>query len=243
MRRRALPARGRSRGDRAGAVRRVRPRHRTGAAVLSRRGPPAGDPRRRKPRGDIPSRAGEPPMILLKSPEEIDRMRRANAIVAEILAELRARVRPGVTTAEVDALAEELTRKKGARPAFKGYAVGGRVYPASVCISINDEVVHGIPSPRRVLSEGDIVGLDFGVCYEGYFGDAAVTVPVRRVTPEAERLMRVTAAALAARVDAIRPGAHAGGISAAIQDTGEAAGFSTVGQFVGPGTGRSRHGD
>ena len=182
-------------------------------------------------------------MILLKSSEEIERMRRANAIVAEILAELRARVRIGVTTAELDALAEELTRKKGARPAFKGYAVGGRVYPASVCISINDEVVHGIPSPRRVLSEGDIVGLDFGVCYEGYFGDAAVTVPVGRVTPEAERLMRVTAAALAAGIDAIRPGAHVGDISAAIQDTVEAAGFSTVREFVGHGIGRSLHED
>jgi len=167
-------------------------------------------------------------MILLKSSEEIERMRRANAIVAEILAELRARVRIGVTTAELDALAEELTRKKGARPAFKGYAVGGRVYPASVCISINDEVVHGIPSPRRVLSEGDIVGLDFGVCYEGYFGDAAVTV---------------TAAALAAGIDAIRPGAHVGDISAAIQDTVEAAGFSTVREFVGHGIGRSLHED
>ncbi len=182
-------------------------------------------------------------MILLKSPEEIERMRRANAIVAEILAELRVRVRPGVSTAELDALAEELTRKKGARPAFKGYAVAGRVYPASICISINDEVVHGIPSPRRVLREGDIVGLDFGVCYEGYFGDAAVTVPVGRVTPEAERLMRVTEAALAAGIDAIRPGAHVGDISAAIEDTVEAAGFSTVREFVGHGIGRSLHED
>jgi len=103
--------------------------------------------------------------------------------------------------------------------------------------------VHGIPSPRRVLSEGDIVGLDFGVCYEGYFGDAAVTVPVGRVTPEADRLMRVTAAALAAGIDAIRPGAHVGDISAAIQDTVEAAGFSTVREFVGHGIGRSLHED
>ena len=182
-------------------------------------------------------------MILLKSPEEIDRMRRANAIVAEILAELRTRVRPGVTTGELDVLAEELTRKKGARPAFKGYAVAGRVYPASVCISINDEVVHGIPSPRRALRDGDIVGLDFGVCHDGYFGDAAVTVPVGRVTPEAERLMRVTEAALAAGIEAIRAGAHVGDISGAIQDTVEAAGFSTVREFVGHGIGRSLHED
>jgi len=182
-------------------------------------------------------------MILLKSPEEIDRMRRANAIVAEILAELRSRVRPGVTTGELDELAEELTRKKGARPAFKGYTVAGRVYPASVCISINDEVVHGIPSSRRVLRDGDIVGLDFGVCYDGYFGDAAVTVPVGRVTAEAERLMRVTEAALAAGIEAIRSGAHVADISAAIQDTVEAAGFSTVREFVGHGIGRSLHED
>jgi methionyl aminopeptidase len=182
-------------------------------------------------------------MILLKSPEEIDRMRRANAIVAEILAELRSRVRPGVTTGELDELAEELTRKKGARPAFKGYTVAGRVYPASVCISINDEVVHGIPSSRRVLRDGDIVGLDFGVCHDGYFGDAAVTVPVGRVTAEAERLMRVTEAALAAGIEAIRSGAHVADISAAIQDTVEAAGFSTVREFVGHGIGRSLHED
>ena len=170
-------------------------------------------------------------------------MRRANAIVAEILAELRSRVRPGVTTGELDELAEELTRKKGARPAFKGYTVAGRVYPASVCISINDEVVHGIPSSRRVLRDGDIVGLDFGVCHDGYFGDAAVTVPVGRVTAEAERLMRVTEAALAAGIEAIRSGAHVADISAAIQDTVEAAGFSTVREFVGHGIGRSLHED
>src|SRR5215468_6269569 len=108
-------------------------------------------------------------MILLKSRNEIEQMRAANGIVAEILVEIRARVRAGVTTAELDALAEELTLKRGARPAFKGYTVAGRVFPASICISINDEVVHGIPSERRVLRAGDIVGLDFGVCYQGYY--------------------------------------------------------------------------
>src|SRR5205085_6077810 len=106
-----------------------------------------------------PSRERTPPMILLKSKDEVERMRAANRIVAEILTEVRGRVRAGVSTAELDALAEELTRGKGARPAFKGYNVGGRVFPASICISINEEVVHGIPSDRRVLREGDIVGL------------------------------------------------------------------------------------
>ena len=182
-------------------------------------------------------------MILLKSPEEIDRMRRASGIVAEILAEIRSLVRPGVSTAELDQVAEELTFKKGAKPAFKGYTVAGRVFPASICISINDEVVHGIPSPKRVLREGDIVGLDFGVCYEGYFGDAAQTVPVGAVSPEAERLMRVTQAALAAGIETIRPGSYIADISGAIQDAAEAAGFTMVREFVGHGIGRSLHED
>ncbi len=147
-------------------------------------------------------------MILLKSKDEIEHMRRANVMVAEILAEVRARVRPGVSTAELDALAEELTLKRGARPAFKGYTVAGRAFPASICISINDEVVHGVPSRKRTLREGDIVGLDFGVCSQGYYGDAAMTVPVGRVTPEAERLMEVTRGALAAGIDAIRAAAR-----------------------------------
>ncbi len=182
-------------------------------------------------------------MILLKSREEVEHMRAANAIVAEILAELRARVAPGVSTAELDALAEELTTKRGAVPAFKGYTVGGRVFPASVCISINDEVVHGIPSTRRVLQAGDIVGLDFGVCYRGYFGDSAMTVPVGRVSPEAERLMEVTRAALNAGIEAARAGGHVADISAAVQDTAEEAGYSLVREFVGHGIGRSLHED
>jgi methionyl aminopeptidase len=162
-------------------------------------------------------------MIMLKSPDEIERMRRASGIVAEILAEVAAHVRPGVSTAELDSLAEELTSKHGAKPAFKGYVVGGRSFPATICISINDEVVHGIPSARRVLREGDIVGLDFGVCYDGYFGDAARTVGVGSVSADATRLMSVTAAALAAGIEAIRPGAYIADISGAIQDVAEGA--------------------
>jgi len=182
-------------------------------------------------------------MILLKSPDEIERMRRSSGIVAEILAEVAARVRPGVSTLELDALAEELTHKHRARPAFKGYVVGGRTFPASICISVNDEVVHGIPSRDRVLRDGDIVGLDFGVCCEGYFGDAARTVGVGRTAPEAQRLMDATAAALAAGIEAIRPGAHIADISGAIQDVAEGAGFSLVREFVGHGIGRSLHED
>jgi len=182
-------------------------------------------------------------MILLKSKDEIEKMRAANAIVADILVQVRERVKPGVDTAELDALAEELTLARGARPAFKGYAVAGRVFPASICISINDEVVHGIPSQRRVLRAGDIVGLDFGVCYQGYYGDAAMTVPVGQVTQEATRLMDVTRAALAAGIEAARPGAHVGDISGAIQDTAERAGYTLVREFVGHGIGRSLHED
>jgi len=182
-------------------------------------------------------------MILLKSRQEIEQMRAASTIVATILEEVASRVRPGVTTAELDALAEELTLAKGARPAFKGYAVAGRVFPASICISINDEVVHGVPNGKRALRAGDIVGLDFGVCYRGYFGDAARTVPVGRVAPEAERLMEVTAAALHAGIEAVRPGAHVADISAAIQDAAESAGFSVVREFVGHGIGKSLHED
>ena len=182
-------------------------------------------------------------MILLKSKDEIEKMRAANAIVADILVQVRERVKPGVDTEELDALAEELTLARGARPAFKGYTVAGRVFPASICFSINEEVVHGIPSQRRVLRAGDIVGLDFGVCYQGYYGDAAMTVPVGHVTQEATRLMDVTRAALAAGIEAARPGAHVGDISGAIQDTAERAGYSLVREFVGHGIGRSLHED
>jgi methionyl aminopeptidase len=182
-------------------------------------------------------------VIVLKSRDEIERMRAANVIVAEILAEVRAAVRPGVATEELDAIAEERTLAKGAKPAFKGYVVQGRTFPASICISINDEVVHGIPSRKRTLREGDIVGLDFGVNYQGYYGDAAMTVPVGKVSKEAERLMAATKAALEAGIDAIRPGAHIADISAAIQDTAEGAGYSLVREFVGHGIGRKLHED
>src|SRR5262245_12667776 len=182
-------------------------------------------------------------MILLKSREDIERMRASNGIVAEILAEVRSHVRPGVSTGELDTLAEELTRRRGARPAFKGYVVGGRTFPASICISINDEVVHGVPSGRRTLQAGDIVGLDFGVCYQGYFGDAAMTVPVGKVSPAAERLMEVTRAALTAGIEAAVAGAHVSDISGAIQDAAEGAGYSLVREFVGHGIGRSLHED
>ncbi len=180
-------------------------------------------------------------MIFLKSPEEIEIIRAANRIVVEVHADLRAAVRPGVSTAELDAVAEEGARRRGARPAFKGYRVGRNVFPASLCVSLNDEVVHGIPSSRRVLADGDIVGLDFGVLYQGYNGDAAVTLAVGRVPESTRRLMQVTQEALYAAIDAARVGNRIGDVSASVQSTAEAAGFSVVRDFVGHGVGRNLH--
>lgn len=182
-------------------------------------------------------------MIVLKSRNEIELMRRASQIVAEVLADVKARVRPGVSTEELDALAEERTRQKGATTAFKGYVVAGRTYPKTICISINDEVVHGIPSKKRVLCDGDIVGLDFGVVYQGYYGDAAETVAVGKIPAETQRLIDVTREALAAGIEAIRPDGHVRDISAAVQEVAEGAGFSVVREFVGHGIGRKLHED
>jgi methionyl aminopeptidase len=182
-------------------------------------------------------------MIMLKSPDEIEHMRRASGIVAEILAEVGAHVRPGVSTAELDALAEELTRKHGSKPAFKGYVVGGRSFPATICISVNDEVVHGIPSRQKRLKDGDIIGLDFGVVVEGYYGDGAVTVAVGDVPDPTKNLMTVTREALYRGVEAARPGARVSDISQAVQKHVEGHGFSIVREFVGHGIGTSLHED
>lgn len=179
-------------------------------------------------------------MITIKSAREIEVMRRANVIVAEVLQELKRAVRPGVTTLELDQIAEELTLKKNATPAFKGYQVAGRIYPRSLCASINEEIVHGIPS-ARALKEGDIIGLDYGVIYQGYYGDSAVTVGIGKVSGEAERLMRVTEEALYRGIEHLKDGERMGKLSSAIQQTAEDAGFSVVRSFVGHGIGRRLH--
>jgi methionyl aminopeptidase len=180
-------------------------------------------------------------MISLKSPREIEVMRAANLIVAEVLEELREHVHPTVTTAELDRVAEELTRRRGAVPAFKGYEVNGRVFPKSVCISINEEVVHGIPSEKRVLQEGDIVGMDFGVCYQGLYGDAALTVAVGQADADSQRLMQATREALWAGIEQIQVGRRLGDVSAAIQARVERDGFAVVREFVGHGIGKRLH--
>lgn len=182
-------------------------------------------------------------MIVLKSRDEIKIMRRASQIVAEILSDVKARVRSGVTTEELDQVAEDAIARKGAKPAFKGYVVGGRSFPKTICISINDEVVHGIPSKKRALRDGDIVGLDFGVVYEGYYSDSAETVAVGKVATEAQRLIDVTRQSLEAGIAAIKPGGHVSDISAAVQEVAEGAGFSVVREFVGHGVGRKLHED
>lgn len=173
----------------------------------------------------------------LKTREEIAGIRRACAVVHDVLVDLAAAVRPGVSTGELDRLAADRTRALGATPAFLGY----RGYPASVCVSVNDEIVHGIPSPARLLKEGDVVGVDFGAVVDGFFGDAAISVGVGAIAPEAARLLDVTREALARAIRAAQPGQRVGDIGAAVQDYVEAEGFSVVRDFVGHGIGRQLH--
>jgi methionyl aminopeptidase len=176
-------------------------------------------------------------VIVCKSQREIEQMRRANALVAEVLAELAEMVAPGVTTADLDATAERLVRAAGAEPAFKGY----RGYPATLCASVNEEVVHGIPSASRALNEGDIISLDMGVKVDGFFGDSAVTVPVGTVSEDVQRLLRVTREALHKGIAQVRLGGRVSDIGHAIQEHVEAAGFSVVREFVGHGIGVQLH--
>jgi len=178
-------------------------------------------------------------MIHLKSAKEIEIMRGASKIVAEVLLELGETIREGATTADVDKLAEDLTLKKKAQPAFKGY----RGFPASLCISVNDQVVHGIPSPKRVLKNGDIVGLDFGVIYNGYYGDAAMTVAIGQIPPEVERLVKVTEQCLYKAIEQAIPGNFISDISAAVQKLADANNYGIVREFCGHGIGRSLHED
>jgi methionyl aminopeptidase len=179
-------------------------------------------------------------VISLKSAREIEIMRRANVIVAEVLQELKQQVAPGVTTLDLDAIAEEMTLKKGAVPAFKGYNVAGRIYPRCLCASVNDEIVHGIPS-NRALREGDIIGLDYGVIYEGFYGDSAITVGIGKVSEEAQRLMDVTEQSLYKGIEQLRDGKRLGDLGAVVQKTAEDAGFSVVRAFVGHGIGKKLH--
>jgi methionyl aminopeptidase len=175
--------------------------------------------------------------VEIKSANEIALMREAGRIVREILDALEAMAAPGLTTWELDRVAEDLTRKKGAKPAFKGY----RGYPAVLCASVNEEVVHGIPSRKRKLGEGDLLKLDFGVSFRGYFGDSARTVPIGQPSPEARRLTEATKAALEKAIEVVGPGRRIGDIGAAVQELVEARGYSVVRDFTGHGIGRALH--
>jgi methionyl aminopeptidase len=175
-------------------------------------------------------------MIIIKSSREIEQLRKPSAIVAEVLQRLRKAVVPGVTTRELDQITEDVILARGALPAFKGY----RGYPASLCASINEQVVHGIPNQRR-LEQGDIVSLDVGASLNGYFGDAAITLPVGTVDPEAEHLLKVTEHALTLGIEQARKGNRLFDISFAVQSWVESHGFSVVRDFVGHGIGKSLH--
>jgi methionyl aminopeptidase len=176
-------------------------------------------------------------VIICRSKAELERMRDAGRLVGEVLTTLSAQVAPGVSTADLDALAEKLIEDAGATPAFKGY----HGYPASICASINDEVIHGIPSGRRLLQPGDIVSIDVGASLNGYFGDSAITVPVGQVSEEAAKLLRVTEEALYKAIERVRPGGRVSDIGHVVQQHVESYGFSVVREFVGHGIGQKMH--
>ncbi len=178
-------------------------------------------------------------MIELKSAREIGLMRRAGHVLADVVDRLRASVKPGMSTLEIDEDVEEFIRAKGATPAFKGY----RGFPATVCISINEEVVHGIPSAHRRIKEGDIVGLDLGCIVEGYYADCAFTLAVGDVPPQVQKLLDVTRESLDRAIDECRSGRRLSDVSHAVQSHVEAGGFAVVRAFVGHGIGRALHED
>jgi methionyl aminopeptidase len=176
-------------------------------------------------------------VIVCRSAAELEKMRAAGRLVGEVLTALTPSVVPGVTTAELDEVAEKMITDAGAIPAFKGY----HGYPATICSSINEEVIHGIPSGQRVLREGDILSIDVGASLEGYFGDSAITVPVGQVSEEAARLLTVTEEALYKAIEVARPGGRVSDIGHAVQKHVEAYGFSVVREFVGHGIGQKMH--
>ncbi|HEU0003048.1 MAG TPA: type I methionyl aminopeptidase [Ktedonobacteraceae bacterium] len=189
--------------------------------------------------------------VMLKSKQEIAQLREAGRIVAQTYDVLRPYVKPGVTTAELDKIAEDFIRGKGAKPIYKGYGARparGNMpavppFPATICVAVNDVICHGIPSPKQRLKEGDIIGVDIGVLYKGWVGDACVTYPVGQLDDETQRLMDVAKRCLELGIEQARNGNRLGDVGAAIQTYAEANGFSTVRDFVGHGVGHSLHED
>lgn len=175
-------------------------------------------------------------MIILKSKDEIEKMARANRIVADVLSRLKEMVAPGITTDDLNRVANEVIRKRGGIPTFIGY----HGYPKALCTSVNEEVVHGIPGGKE-LKEGDIIGLDCGVTYEGFVGDSALTVPVGKIAPDVCKLLRITRECLEKAIEKIAIGNRIGDLGATIQAHAEAHGYSVVRDFVGHGIGRQMH--
>jgi len=178
-------------------------------------------------------------MIILKSRQEIERIRKASVVVADVLEYIRSMIQPGVTTELLDVAAERFIRSAGAEPAFKGY----RGYTKTLCTSLNNEIVHGIPSEKVCLRQGDIISIDVGAIVDGFYGDAAATFPVGRISSTAERLIQTTEQALAHGIEKARPGNHLYDVSHAIQTFVESRGYSVVKDFVGHGIGRNLHED
>ena len=175
--------------------------------------------------------------VEVKTREELAIMRSAGGVVADILVLLKGMVKPGMTTGEIDQICREELKKRGAKPAFLNY----HGFPGVICVSINSEIVHGIPSDKRVLKETDIVGLDFGAVIDGWYGDSAITVPIGKISPEAQRLIDVTRECLGKGMAAVKNGARIGDIGFAVQSHAEAAGYTLVREFVGHGIGRALH--
>lgn len=178
-------------------------------------------------------------MIIKKAPHQIEEMAEAGRLSAKVLREVGARVKPDVSTAELDRIAEMIIRMEGGIPAFKGY--GG--FPGSICASVNDQIVHGIPSNSVILQEGDILSIDTGAIVKGWVGDNAWTYPVGKISPEKKRLLEVTEQCMWAGIEAARPGNHLGDIGHAIQEIAERAGYGVVREYVGHGVGRDMHED
>lgn len=182
-------------------------------------------------------------MIIRKSSAELEKMRRSGLLVSAILAEMRKMIQEGVTTYDLEVVAERMMNDAGAKPAFKGYysAAAGNRYPYVLCTSVNDEIIHGMPSKKRVLKPGDIVSVDTGVQLDGYYGDSAITVPVGAITEENAKLLKVTQEALALAIEQARPGNRLFDISGAVERHVKANGFTVVREFVGHGIGTSMH--
>ena len=176
-------------------------------------------------------------MIICKSAAEIEKLRRSGRMVRQVLGEIREHARPGTTTLDLEKFVARRFKELGARSAFKGY----RGYPCVLCASVNDEIIHGIPSDRRMLREGDILSLDTGVILDGYYGDSAITIPIGAISESAQRLMQVTEEALELALDKVRLGNRLGDVSATVQHHAEKNGYTVVREFVGHGIGKSMH--